>query len=229
MMTLYYSPGAVSFASHVVLNEMNVPFATKRVTLAKGEHLLPDYLAVNYRARVPALVVDGKVITESAGILTWLGQQCELFPPSGSIEAAVAGEWLAWIASVIHISFAQVWRASRYADDMSMHDAIRIKGLLALESQFAEVETRLSQSGFALEFGYSVVDPNLMVFYRFGNRVGFDMRGRYPRWTANVERLLGRNAVAKTVAEEGIEIWLDPDDWTADVWTKIEAERGTNS
>src|SRR5579871_432375 len=119
---LYYSPGACSLASHVVLHELCVPFTAVRIVIAEGAHLRPEYLAINPRGRVPTLIVDGIPVTENSAILTWLGQQdSRLFPAPGTLAAARASEWLAWLTSAVHIAFAQVWRGARFSDDVSSH------------------------------------------------------------------------------------------------------------
>ena len=39
MLTLYYSPGACSLASHITIEESGAPYESQPVMLAKGEHL----------------------------------------------------------------------------------------------------------------------------------------------------------------------------------------------
>ncbi len=217
-LTLYYSPGACSFASHIVLHELGLPFTAERVTIADGAHLQPEYLAINPRGRVPTPVVEGVAITENAAILTWLGQQdARFFPPRGTLAAARTSEWLAWLTSSVHISFGQVWRAPRFSDDANYHEAIRARGLATIEQQFGEIEDRMSAHPFALGMDYSVIDPNLLVFYRLGNRVGLAMREHYPAWTRHTERLLERPAVRQTITDEQIIIEAAPDSWVRSV------------
>lgn len=68
-LVLYYSPGACSLAAHIALREAALPFELRRVMISKGEHLAPEYLAVNPRGRVPTLVIDGVPVTERSAIL----------------------------------------------------------------------------------------------------------------------------------------------------------------
>jgi glutathione S-transferase len=202
---LYYSPGACSLASHIALCEWGVPFEARRVVLAKGEHLKPDYLELNPRARVPVLVIDGQPIRENSAILTWIGQQCALYPEPGSYRAAKCAEWLGWLTSGVHISFALIWRGGRFAHDETLHPAIRQRGYDWVGEQFEEIETALAQGPYVLGDQYSVVDCNLAPFYRWGGRIGLDMSA-YPAWGRHTERLLQRPAVQAAVAAEGISL-----------------------
>ena len=216
-MKLYYSPGACSFASHIVLNELGHPFEVERVVIANGDNLKPEYLKINPRGRVPVLLVDGAVIRENSAILTWLGQQgAGLFPPVGSIPAARASEWLAWLTSAVHISFGQIWRGHRFSDDATHHASIRARGLTVLGEQFDEIERALSRTSYVLGEDYSVIDANILPFYRWGTRVGFSMRSRFPHWTRHTERMLDRDAVRRTIAVEGIDMWPPKDAWVVD-------------
>ena len=73
MIKLYYSPGACSLAPHIVLEELGIAFEPVLVSLKDGDQHKADFMRVNPKARVPALVVDGKLLTENVAILTYLG------------------------------------------------------------------------------------------------------------------------------------------------------------
>jgi len=114
---LFYSPGACSLVPHIALEEAGADFEPVRVTLAQGEHLKREYLAINPHARVPALAAGGGVVTENIAILNYIA---DLFGAEGSVprsdplKAARCNELLGWFASSVHIAFAQVWRAERF-------------------------------------------------------------------------------------------------------------------
>lgn len=204
-LALYYSPGACSLAAHVALREWGVPFDLRRVTILKGEHQTPEYLELNPRGRVPTLIVDGKPIRESSAILTWVGQQCGLYPKAGSLEAAQCAEWLGWLTSGVHISFAMIWRGERFAHDKALHPAIRQRGYDWVGEQFAEIEAALTASPFAVGGAYTVADVNLLPFYRWGGRIGLDMAA-YPAWGTWAARMLERQTVRDACAAEEISL-----------------------
>jgi glutathione S-transferase len=205
-LALYYSPGACSLASHAALREWGAPFDLRRVAIAKGENLQPDYLSLNPRGRVPLLIVDGKPVRENSAILTWIGQQCGLYPRVGTYEAAKCGELLGWLTSGVHISFALIWRGERFAHDKSLFSALRQRGYDWVGEQFAEIDDALTATPFALGDEFSVADCNLLPFYRWGGRVGLDMSA-YPAWSDWAARVLERPAVRDALGAEEISLF----------------------
>jgi glutathione S-transferase len=75
MLILYYWPGASSVVPHIVLEEIGAPYERQLVNLAQGEHKGGAYLKINPHGRVPALAVDGMVLTENVAILTYLAKR----------------------------------------------------------------------------------------------------------------------------------------------------------
>lgn len=211
-MILYYSPGACSLVAHIALEEAGAEFAVSRVTIAQGEHQTPDYLKINPHARVPALGVDGPIITENIAILNFLAQR---FQADGSVPlvdplvAARCNELLGWCASTVHIGFAQVWRAERFTADPAIHPAIQQGGHAALAGFFAEIEG-LAGDGWTVGDRFTAVDSYFLVFFRWGGRIGTDM-GTFPRWAALARRVAERPAVLRALTTEG----YSPEDFIA--------------
>ena len=88
-LVFHYSPGACSLAPHIVLEEAKMSYEGNCVLLSEGQHLTEHYRAINPQLRVPALVIDGALLTEVPAILTYLASlnpQANLMPPSGSYE-----------------------------------------------------------------------------------------------------------------------------------------------
>ena len=84
MFTLFYAPGACSLASHIALEEIGAPYEAHKLDLAAGDQAKAAYLAVNPRARVPALVTPGGALTESPAILRYLA---DLYPERALLPA----------------------------------------------------------------------------------------------------------------------------------------------
>ena len=201
---LFYSPGACSIVPHIALEEAGAEFEPVKVMLAEGQHLQPEYLAINPHARVPALGTERGVISENVAILNFIA---DAYGAPGSVPrgdhhaAAQCNRLLGWFASTVHISFAQVWRATRFTGDESAHAAIVAGGRDNLERQFAEIE-QLSGEGWLAGDGFSAADSYALIFFRWGKRIGMDM-ARFPGWAALNERTLEREAVQRTLEREG--------------------------
>ncbi len=74
MLTLFYATGTCSLASHIALEESGLAYEARRLNFTAGEQNKPEYLAVNPKGRVPALVTDRGIITETSAILVYVAQ-----------------------------------------------------------------------------------------------------------------------------------------------------------
>ncbi len=83
MLKLYYSPGTCALASHIALEEAGASYTAERVDFKTSQQTSPEYLAINPKGRVPALVTDRGILTETPAILAYIAQsfpQARLMP-----------------------------------------------------------------------------------------------------------------------------------------------------
>ena len=208
MIKLYYSPGACSLAPHIVLEELGIAYEPVLVSLKDGDHKKADYLKINPKARVPALNVDGKVLTENVAILTYLGggyAERGLWPKE-TWKQAEALSLMAWLSSTVHVIFAGVFRPERYATDGAARENIKLTCRETLLGYYADIDKMLSGKTFAMGGQYTVCDPYLLVFYRWGYRIGLDMKTLYPHWAKQAARVVSRPTVKRVFEDEGIQI-----------------------
>jgi glutathione S-transferase len=202
---LFHSPGACSLVPHIALEEAGADYEPVRVILAQGEQLKPEYLAINPHARVPALVTDQGIITENVAVINYIADR---FGAAGSVprgDAFVAGkcnELLNWFSSTVHITFALIWRASRFTDDESVQPKIQEHGRKILVSQFDEIEGLIG-NGWLVGDHFTAADTYALAFFRWGNRVQLDM-SRFPRWAALNRRLMAEPSVRRVLEQEGL-------------------------
>lgn len=203
MLTLYFSPGACSTAAHIVLNEAQAPFEAKVVSLRKGQHKEPAYLAINARGKVPALAVDGAVITENVAILPFIADR---FPEAGllpgdSLQRAVAMSWIGWLTSSVHPAFSPLFGPQRFIDGEEHQAALVARARAIADERLSEIDRMLAGKDYALG-AFSVVDAYLFPFFHWANAyLGFDM-SRYPNYVAHHERMKARPAVKRTLEAE---------------------------
>ena len=83
MLKLFYAVGSCALASHITLEEAGAEYETVRLDFAAGDQRKPEYLKVNPKGRVPALITDSGILTETPAILAYLAQvypQAKLAP-----------------------------------------------------------------------------------------------------------------------------------------------------
>ncbi len=184
MLTLYLAPGSSSMAPHIALHEIGAPFEAKALSFAKKENSDPAYLALNPEGKVPTLLIDGRPLTEVAGILYYLARR---FPatgllPAGDIEAeAQVLSWMSFIAATVHPA--------------------RRQGVDCARSVFATADRRLGDRSWAVG-SYSIADIHLFrLYWRFFNAV-HPAAGDFPNLDAHYRRMMARPAVQKTCAIE---------------------------
>ncbi|MDP3519136.1 MAG: glutathione S-transferase N-terminal domain-containing protein [Hydrogenophaga sp.] len=208
--TLYYSPGSCSLAPHIVLEEIGLPYALSLASTSDGTTQSPAHLRLNPKGRVPVLVTGASVLTEAPAILLHLAisnPTTNLLPNTadGLVRSI---EWFNWLSGTVHaVAIRQIWRPASFSRDPSHHNDIIAVGKTNLEAAFALIEARMSGCTWAVGTCYTTVDPYLLVVFRWGNRVGFNMRKQYTAWTQHALRVLERPAVERALEQEGISVW----------------------
>ena len=210
----YHAPRACSFAVHVVLEETGAPYVAEVLSAEDGETTRDAYLALNPKGRIPALSnVDGNaggapgLLTEVGAVLVYLARS---YPAAGLLPIDPAAEarcleWLSWLSIDLHgIGFGQLWRPQRFVADTALHAAVMTKGLQNVQAGFDHIEHILDDGrAWAVADQYTVVDPYLAVFWRWGLRIGLDrMETRWPRFGALADKVLARPAVQRALAQE---------------------------
>lgn len=202
--TLYFSPGSCSLASHACLLEAKAEFKANAVLLARGEQRSAAYLAVTPKGRVPALAVDGQVITETIAILSYIAARypaAGLLPAEDPRELARAYELMSWYASTLHVAVAQVWRTERFVADETLWPALREHAVGELWRGFQEIDRLCAVGPWMLGPKFSVLDPYTLVFWRWGERLGFDMPA-LGGWAAHGQRTMQRASVRAALEAE---------------------------
>lgn len=204
-LTLYFAAGSCTLPALVGLEEAGAAYEAVRLVLPDGDQRRPEYLAVNPRGRVPALVVDGVVITENVAVLTTLAHlfpAARLLPQGDPVQVGRAHELLAWFASSVHVSFAQVGRPERYTRDTGAWPALKVGGRENMLAAYAEIEARLADGRpWLLGDAFSLADPYALVSHRWAQRLDVDMAA-YPTYSAHAARLEARPSVQRALAQE---------------------------
>jgi glutathione S-transferase len=199
-MKLYYSPGACSQAPHILLHEIGLDHDAARVDLrSKTLENGSSYLDVNAKGSVPALELDsGDVLAENAVILQYLGDRSsigEVLPPLGQFRRYRVLEWVNYITTELHKSFAPLFKPNAGDETKQLYREI-------IRERLDYVERELGRGPFLMGDTLTIADPYLFVISGWTEKM-LGLSG-WPNLTAFRERLLQREAVRHVLRFEGL-------------------------
>lgn len=202
---LYFSPGAVSMATHVALEEVGAPYLLEPILIPQNQQRSERYLKIHPLGRVPALeIAPGVVLTETPALLGYLADQApklELLPRD-VLPRARANEWMSLLSSAVHVSFISYFRPDRYTSNEAAMAALKVDGKQRFFELLEHVERRLPESGFVLGERYSLCDAYISVFYLWARRFELPVN-QLPRYGRIVGQVLPRPAVRRALEQEG--------------------------
>ena len=201
-LTLAYCPSACSLVPYVLLTEAGATFDTRPINLGKGENNHPDYLRINPKGKVPALIIDGEPLTENVAIQLWIARH---FPASGLMPAdplsyARAVSVMAWCSSAMHPKITQQARPARYCSNADMADDVRALGSQGLFEQFAVADTMLAGREWFFD-AFSCADAYFYWCFRRGSQFKPDTAS-FTHCVAHMARMEQRPSVQKLLAYE---------------------------
>jgi glutathione S-transferase len=149
MYTLYYMPGAASFAVHWLLIELGVPFELRCVNSDAQEQKAPEYLKLNPNGLVPTLIVEGRPVYESAALMLLLAErhpEARLSPAPGSPERATYLLWTVHLANTVQPAFRHWFYPSEAAGEAHV-EAAKAQARERLERAWDRLDAHLAARG----------------------------------------------------------------------------------
>lgn len=204
-LTLYYTPGTCAQAVRIALEEAGAPYDLVRVDFASGQQRTPEYLAVNPKGRVPALVTPHGTLTETPALLAYVVQS---FPEAGLAPTDAYGfarmqEFHSYLASTVHVAHAHRPRASRWADEPEAQAAMQRKVAQNMTECFDLIETHYLPPAdlgpWVMGEQYTVADGYLFTIGTWLESDGVDI-ARFPKVYAHAQRVRERPAVQRALA-----------------------------
>lgn len=202
-MKFYMTPGSCSTSIHIILEEVDEVFEVYIVNLLAGDQFKPDYLAVNPKSTIPALVRDdGSTLTEIPAIAYWLAgthPRAHLWPDTPEREAR-ALELMAYVVDTIHCQgFARIFATKMFSPNTSDHPAIRKLGQDIIQKGFAILDRTIADGAYALG-DFTVADPVIFYVVFWAGKANIPVPDRL---AAHYRRMLARPAVCRILQEEG--------------------------
>lgn len=205
MLTLYYTPGTISVAVAIAIEEAALPYQPVRVDFATAEQTKPEYLAINPKGRVPALrLEDDTILTETGALLDYVAA---IAPKAGLVPtdptaAAQMRSAMYYLASTMHVAHAHKMRGSRWAKQQSSFEDMtaQVPETMAACADF--VESDILRGPYVLGEDFSLADPYLFVVCNWLEGDGVDTAA-YPKITTFMQQITARASVA-AVKDKGM-------------------------
>jgi glutathione S-transferase len=162
MFKLYYAPGTCALASHIALEEASAAYSTERLDFKANQQNSPEYLAINPKGRVPSLVTDRGVLTETPAMLAFIAQsfpQAKLAPLDDAFAFAQAQAFNSYLCSTVHVAHAHKLRGARWATEESSFVDMKRKVPQTVGACFALIERDMLRGPWVMGEQYTVCDP----------------------------------------------------------------------
>ena len=203
MLTFYYSPNSISLASHIVLDEAGADYRAAKIDFAQNQQRASDFLEINPKGRVPALVTKHGILTETPAILIYLAQTfpaADLAMMGDPFRFARVQEFAAYLCSTVHVAHAHKTRGRRWVEDESALLAMQRKVPDSMLSACSLIEESLLIGPWVMGEHYTICDPYLFAICRWLEGDGVDV-SQLPRLLEHRARMRSRPAVQRLMAE----------------------------
>ena len=143
MYKLYYAPGTCALASHIALEEAGADYEAERLDFKANQQQSKDYLAINPKGRVPSLVTDRGIITETPAILAYIAQtfpKAKLAPLDDAFAFAQVQSFNNYLCATVHVAHAHKGRGYRWATDESSFADMKRKEPKSVSAGVEQIE-----------------------------------------------------------------------------------------
>lgn len=203
MLKLYYAPGTVALASHITLAESGADYTTERIDFKINQQNSPEYLAINPKGRVPSLVTDRGILTETPAMLVFIAQnfpKAKLAPFDDAYLFAQMQSFNSYLCSTVHINHAHKMRGYRWATEESSYADMKRKIPQTMAASFGLIERDMLRGPWVMGEAYTICDPYLFTLSGWLEGDGVDI-ATLPKVADHRKRMMDRPAVQKAQAE----------------------------
>ena len=176
-LTLWGGTTGRTMRAHWALHELGVTYEAKLIGPRTGETRTEAFRALSVKEKVPVLVDGDLVLTESAAIVTYLGDKYGgLTPPFGSADRARYNEWISFILTELDAHTLYVIRkhgelAALYGEAPAAVQTARD----GFDKQIRWAEVRLGDDPFAVGETFSGADILLTCCLDWARASGFEL------------------------------------------------------
>lgn len=208
MYTLFWAPGTAAMAPHAALEEIGAPHKLVQVDIKSGEHRQPEHLKLNPKGRVPVLVHEDHVFTESAAILMHLADrhpEAALAPMPSMPERGRYYQWLLYFSNTVQTTMIEYFHPDWFFDDPAQRAALKASAERRLGGMFAYIDEELGKGDGPYVLGRNFRAPDLFLhmmarWSRWLDKPAY----RYPNIKRCTDLVKARPAIQRMMAAQGI-------------------------
>jgi glutathione S-transferase len=203
MLKLYTAPGTCALASHIALAEAGADYTVEKLSFKTNQQNSPDYLEINPKGRVPSLVTERGILTETPAMLAFIAQsfpKAKLAPTDDPFAFAQVQSFNNYLCATVHIAHAHKMRGSRWASEESSFADMKRKIPETMGACFALIENKMFRGPWVMGEQYTICDPYLYTIETWLEGDGVDM-ARLPKVADHHQRMAQRAAVKQALAE----------------------------
>jgi glutathione S-transferase len=204
MIKLYFAPNTCALATHIALEEAGADYELASVSFAANEQQGDAYRAVNPKARVPAMLTDRGILTETPAMLAYVAQRfpdARLAPLDDPFQFARVQEFNSYICSTVHVAHAHRMRGYRWADEPSSFADMKRKVPQSVGACYDLIERHMLKGPWVMGEAYTICDPYLFTLAQWIEGDGVDT-ARLTKVMEHRRRMSERPAVRKAIAAE---------------------------
>jgi glutathione S-transferase len=197
MFKLYYAPGTCALASHITLEEAGADYTTERLNFKANQQNSPDYLEINPKGRVPSLVTDRGVLTETPAMLAYIAQtfpKAKLAPLEDPFAFAQVQSFNSYLCSTVHVAHAHKVRGARWATEESSFADMKQMIPKTMGGCFALIEQKMLRGPWVMGDSFTICDPYLFTLAQWLEGDGVDIKAT-PKVADHFKRMSDRPAV----------------------------------
>ncbi|MFT4178029.1 MAG: glutathione S-transferase family protein [Thermomonas sp.] len=207
---LYGAQSTASLVVHWLLIELGIAHELRQLDLGRREQKSPEYLALNPQGRVPTLLIDGQVLTESVAIAM---QLADLHPEAGLAPAPstpARGDYYRWMlfcANTLQPAYRDWFYPQEPAGEANI-DAAKAQARAKIEAAWQQVSDHLAAHGpYLLGQRRSAADFMLTMLMRWSRHMPRPTDG-WPVLAAHAAWMKALPSFAETYRREGISDWV---------------------
>jgi glutathione S-transferase len=204
MLKLYYARNTCALATHVALEQAGADYEAVRIDFGANAQRSPEFLKLNPKGRVPALVTERGVLTETPALLLYVCQthpKAKLAPLDDPFALAQVQAFNNYLCATVHVAHAHRMRGYRWADDPAAIEAMKKKVPQSVGDCYQLIEHDMLEGPWVLGDTYTISDIYLFTLAQWMEGDGVEV-AKFPKVAAHRRRMAEHPVVKKVLAQE---------------------------